>query len=238
MDFLNKVKFSFRPIHTEIVNLNENEWINFIKNNIIKINSKPIGNLLIKKLYNFLINHKSITFLNFDKDSIIVYPKIKFIDDNNIFIIIPNTPYFQEIETIDYRLCEDVDDVFFNNLLNVTRHSPSEFRLNLFDYKFLIENTNCNSFITLAHELIHCLRFFENIFLNNTLEEDNTIYGIYGNVLYYNSNNKNIYITENSIRNEWGLLPRVSHNSKDIFCYQNYSTYSKKDLYTKQDFYT
>ena len=94
------------------IHLNKQEWIDLIKNSLLKIYEKKTGELLIKKLYNFLINGRNIKISNMDIDSNIIYPKVKFINKYYNEIIIPNVPYFQNIQTIDKKLCEDVDDVF------------------------------------------------------------------------------------------------------------------------------
>ena len=62
-----------------------------------------------------------------------------------------------------------------------------------------------------------------------TEEEEGTIYGINNNCLIINDT----IITENQIRKEFGLLPRVSHNSQELFIYDVPQFFSKRDEYNK-----
>ena len=60
------------------IHLNKDEWILWIKNNIIKINSKFYGNILIEKLNDFIVyKNCRIKFYNRDPNSNSIYPKIK-----------------------------------------------------------------------------------------------------------------------------------------------------------------
>jgi len=80
--------------------------------------------------------------------------------------------------------------------------------------------------ITLFHELVHCLRSFNNIASDGMLEEYSTIYGIQGNTLIIDGN----IITENSFRKEIGLMPRLSHGSSDEYIYN----ITRDKYYSKQ----
>ena len=239
MSIIHNIDFYWQDVPTSEIHLNKDEWILWIKNNIIKINSKFYGNILIEKLNDFIVyKNCRIKFYNRDPNSNSIYPKIKFIDNKNVIIIIPNVPYFNDIETINKQLCEDTDDQYLNNFINVLNYKPSKLRININEYNYLVSYTRNYSYISLAHELIHCLRFSENISLNTSLEEDNTIYGIKDDsILKYLVNGKKIYITENTIRKDWNLPARVSHNSKELYCYQVFNTYSNKDNFTKNDFF-
>ena len=87
-------------------------------------------------------------------------------------------------------------------------------------------------FIEIAHELIHTLRYFENY--NN--KEENIIYGLDDGVLKYVSDKIN-YITENTIRKEWNLPARLSHDSKELFVYNVPFTFENKDKYNINSYF-
>jgi hypothetical protein len=89
--------------------------------------------------------------------------------------------------------------------------------------------------IILAHELIHCLRWFEGMIDSNDMcdDEDATIHGMNGGTLKIH----NIVITENTIRMEHHMNQRVSHNSKEVYCYNVKSTYCNANKFTKDNFY-
>lgn len=89
---------------------------------------------------------------------------------------------------------------------------------------YLPENYNCKvetkknnivkfkkqkQYMIFYHELVHILRYIYNC--NDINEEEDTIYGL-DNVLVVDD----ITITENAIRNEFGLSLRISHNSIDL----------------------
>ena len=63
-------------------------------------------------------------------------------------------------------------------------------------------------------------------------EEENVIYGI-NNVLMHNT----FYITENTIREEWGYKPRVNHEANELLCENVLYTYKNLNLFTISDFF-
>jgi hypothetical protein len=85
--------------------------------------------------------------------------------------------------------------------------------------------------IMLYHELIHTVRFFSGIHDNTDSEEYATIYGLEGKSLYIEGK----MITENTIRNEWGRLPRVSHDSRDIYV-QGVRGQERNSFFTEESF--
>jgi hypothetical protein len=220
MDFYHKLDFNFTPIQTEFLHLNEEEWKEMIRLFCIRLEEKPTSNILINKLHEFMRRGYKIILSNYDRetDHYNIYPKVKYVNEKLIIIIIPNLPYFVNIEIIDlnnFERCEYFKDCNEKIFKWVKMHQ----------------------IIVFAHELIHCLRFFETIIDSNINDESNTIYGIESQVLSYTIEDTRYIITENMIRKDFNLKPRISHDSKEIFCYLSRSTYSNYDKFTKEDFY-
>ena len=238
MQLANFIIINYYPVYSSFINLDSTEWTNMICLFLNKLAEKPVGKLLSDKLIEFINSGYKITIKNCDfPHNVTIYPKIKFIDKQNILIVIPSVPYFTSIDTIDTSLCKDINNSFFKNLLNVTKYNPSKYKLDLSNYTFLLSKDKQSGFINLAHELIHCLRFWQGIIFDDTIEEDDTIYGIIGSVLSYNLNNKVIYITENTIRQEWGMKPRVSHDCTELFCMYDQRTHNNAHLFAKADYF-
>lgn len=240
MELFQMITYNFTNIYTELLHLDEDEWLIMIRKFFNRLAEKETGSVIVDRLKYFLLNGYKITISNNDFiTSHIIYPKIKYNDPRNVFIVIPSVPYFTKVQVISKSLCEDCDDEFLQNMNVVANGLPSSFKINFNQdhsmYRFLIKNEKMSNFISFVHELVHCLRHFEG--LTKVNDEDNTIYGINGTVLTYKDNVKEVYITENSIRKEWGYRARVSHSSIDEFCYGAKYTYKNKDAYTKEDFY-
>jgi hypothetical protein len=191
-----------------------------------------------------------IILSNYDRetDHYNIYPKVKYVNEKLIIIIIPNLPYFVNIEIIDFEHFKENNTYISNeysNLLRVKNYETSIIELNNFERCEYFKDCNEKIFkwvkmhqiIVFAHELIHCLRFFETIIDSNINDESNTIYGIESQVLSYTIEDTRYIITENMIRKDFNLKPRISHDSKEIFCYLSRSTYSNYDKFTKEDFY-
>lgn len=199
---INHINLAFRNIPTDVLHLEENEWKNMIKSFLAKLTLKPYGNIITKKLINFISNGYNITVANVDPEyCLTIYPKIKYIDSQNVMIVYPNVAYFTEIEVENKTI------------------KPMTY------------------FIGFVHELIHCLRHFEGIDYNTQTEEANTIYGTPKGILKYNLLGKEIVITENAIRNEWGLPNRISHRAYEIYCHNIYRTYDNRSKFSKSDFF-
>lgn len=91
-------------------------------------------------------------------------------------------------------------------------------------------------FISFTHELIHTLRFFEGK-MKSENEEENVIFGFDENILGYVINDQIIFVTENTIRQEYGYKHRLNHESKELLCHEVLSTYKNRMLYSKFNFY-
>lgn len=218
----------FIDIHTDIIHLTQTEWTQMIFNFIDKLNIKKTGSLIIQKLITHINNGYQIKISNKHNNSLLIYSKIIYDSPKSVLIIIPSVPYFTEVQTIKYN--ELYND---SELYNIANGYPTNNKYQLINSNIKIVSELISGFISFAHELIHCLRYFEGIILSCSLEEDNTIYGINSCVLSYN----NIPITENSIRKEWGYNCRINHNSKPIFCYGYSNTYSNSINFTKKSFF-
>lgn len=216
MSLEHKIIINWIPtVSTKLIYLNENEWYEMIKLFIIRMNDRLISKLLKNKLEYFISIGYKIIISNRDASNHTIYPKFKYINSSTVLIVIPNVPYFVLVQVSD--------PINFN-------YQPKNNKINI-DKKFIIEEKS-SGFIGFVHEMIHCLRFFEGQ-MDNMNEEENVIYGIYDNVLQYDI----IYITENTIREEWSYKPRVNHESNELLCEGVMFTYKNNSFFTKSDFF-
>lgn len=222
----------------------ESEWINVIVTALRRIESTHVGSLLISELNKYVKMGYSVNIVNYAPNKSFQYPHFKYSENDQIYdntIVIPDTPYFIEVEVFNQDLIEGIECQLFDKIINC---QPLDSKL---------DNDFCSSFsifkfqpivVTLFHELVHCLRHLNKIKLNTQLEEESTIYGITNHTLIIND----LIITENTFRKEIGLGPRISHDSKDLFVYNstrtkcenqdkgNFSKSFLKKLFLKEDF--
>ena len=98
----NHINLNFITVPTDVLHLNEIEWKNMIKSFLVRLTSKSHGNVITRKLINFISNGYNITIANLDPEYCqTIYPKIKYIDSRNVMIVYPNVAYFTEIEVED-----------------------------------------------------------------------------------------------------------------------------------------
>jgi len=241
MDFYNRLNFKFDYFDTHHIHLKEDEWRMMIRNFCIKLAEKPIGKILLNKLTEFISNRCHIKIANYDTEieSSYVYPKIRYIGPKHVLIVIPSVPYFVNVDVLNKSVLQLSDDY---NLHQIISCKPTCMKLDL----SFIDNKNQNGlvsserlpqFISFGHELVHCLRQFEGIDTDHSDEEEHTIYGIGSNTLSYEIGGQRIYITENSIRKDFGLKPRLSHSSNELYCWRVASTYDNSRNFTKEDFF-
>ena len=198
--------------------LSEKEWKHNIKCYLNKIKSTKVGNLLIEKL-NYFIKEKgqTIEIINYSQIKSFQYPHY-YSNKNYHMIVIPDTPYFIEVEVLNKELVKDIDFIIFKKLIDckeIDEKINSDLIKSFSKFKF---QPIC---VILFHELVHCLRYLYGC--NSNLEEESTIYGITNNILKI----KQVEITENKFRQELNLEPRLSHDSRDICIYHNGLTTSK-----------
>jgi hypothetical protein len=213
------IKINFIPTTSRLLYLNRNEWLDMINIFIDRLNETIITKIIKEKLEDFITQGYTVTISNIDSTNIIIYPKCKYINKKSVLIIIPNVPYFISTELID--------PIFFDYL-------PKKNKPDTNNYKQHTCYEKVPGFISFVHELIHCLRFFEE--KDDINEEEDVIYGLH-NVLSYNINDNLYYITENQVRQELGYKPRINHNSKELLCEGINYTSNKISLFTKKDFY-
>ena len=217
MSLEDKIIINWIPTSSsKLIYLNKEEWIRMIKLFIQKLDEKPISRMLKNRLEYFISFGYKIIISNRDPSNQTIYPKFKRIDFSTVLIVIPNVPYFVSVQVSDPTIFDYKPK---NDIVNIDNSCVFEEKL--------------PGFIGFVHELIHCLRFCEKkmIMIKNE-EELNVIYGISNNVLMYET----IYITENTIREEWGYKPRVNHESKELLCEDVLYTYKNKNSFTKSDF--
>jgi hypothetical protein len=243
MEFYYRLKFEFTEFYTEHIHLSEEEWKMMIMVFCLELAEKPVGSLLFNKLTEFIDNKYNIKISNYDTElrSSYIYPKIRFQDPRSVLIIIPSVPYFVKVEVLTESL-EFFPDNY--NLNQVLQYKPARNKLesssNYKDNKNQVDCINLEKLppiIGFAHELVHCLRHFERLDTNNSNEEEHTIYGIGSNTLSYDIAGRKVYITENTIRKDFGFRPRMSHSSSELYCWRLPSTYSNSGNFTKEDFF-
>jgi hypothetical protein len=252
MDLYSNLKFEFTEFHTDHIHLSEEEWKMMIMVFCLELADKPTSRLLIEKLIEFTNNGYSIKIANYDTklQSTYVYPKIRYEKNKSVLIIIPSVPYFVDVHVLGFNTDndnnDDNDDDFplDSNLFRVSQYLPSYKKLESVssykgnkNYGDCIEYDKMPPIIGFAHELVHCLRHFEQFDTDNSDEEYNTIYGIGSKTLKYNIGSKTFFVTENTIRKDFGFKPRVSHDSKEVYCWRVTSTYTNSDKFTKKDFF-
>jgi hypothetical protein len=253
MTLFDYIKLKYEPVFNTHIYLNNIEWTSMIKTFCSKLAEKPVGNILESKLLEFIEKGYQIIIANNDYPiSRTIFPKIRYVNKTTVLIVIPSVPYFTSNYTINRKLLEDigqsdinendqVDNInrVLNHYVNICECLPTN-KLSdkdAYEYKFLIGVEPVPPFIHFAHELVHCLRFFSKFNTEDCNEEDATIYGLKTNVLNYKTNGKTVYITENTIRREWGLNPRVNHDSVENFCHEVHSTYPNAKKFSKKDFF-
>jgi hypothetical protein len=236
MSLLN-ISLEFTPVSSTLY-LNEEEWINMINTFILRLNDNSLGFKFLKRLNYYLNSGYNLTIINNHSSSLTIYPKTIFINRRNIKILIPSVPYFTDAQTIhpkDFDSSSTIDLSLYGDLVALSKYKELKTKMDLNEEKRpKIKHFSCYTrqsfFMTFAHELIHCLRYFEGIH-DKYLEEEATIYGIEGKSLKVEGE----IITENTIRREFGLLPRISHNNRDIYIYNDNNVEVMKH-FTKEDF--
>lgn len=152
----NKIILQFVNIATDLLHLDESEWSQMIFNFVDKLNSKTIGSLIIQKLIRYINNGYQIKISNNHNYSPIIYSKIVYETPRSVLIIIPSVPYFTEVQTIKNKIYNDT------NLYNIAIGNPIDNKYELINPDIKIEFELISGFISFTHELIHCLRHFEN----------------------------------------------------------------------------
>jgi hypothetical protein len=235
MDIL-KINLKFDFISSSLC-LNKEEWTNMIYEFITKLNDNKIGYKFLNRLKYFLDRDYNLTIINKDDYSRSIYPKTKFINNKTVEILIPSVPYFTQAKTIDPKLFDnsdliDISKKSLNDILMISKYKELDDKIKFTD---LVDNlicyTNQSFFMTFVHELIHCLRFFENL-SSLKYEEEATIYGIKSESLVIDGE----VITENRFRKEFGLYPRICHDSRDIYIYNVQSTLDNAKYFNKESF--
>lgn len=228
MDLI-KISLNYTPVGASLF-LNEEEWKNMIDIFIIRLYNNRLGKKFINRLNYFLNNGYTLNVLNKDDKSISIYPKTIFVNSRKVKIIIPSVPYFTQAKTIDPKVVSEFG--ITGDILSISHYNEIEDKLKITDkIEHLSNYTNQSFFITFVHELIHCLRYFENI-SSLHFEEEATIYGIKDKSLVIDDE----IITENTIRREFNLQPRLSHDNKDIYIYNLYGTFENAKYFTKESF--
>jgi hypothetical protein len=244
------LKIEYNEYYTSLLHLEEDEWTSMINSFFERLKSRPIG----KKLYDRLKYHLDTLYtLTISSHNLrergggIIFPSSQLYDSRNARLVMPSISYFIDIETIntDYAATlncsiNNQGDLFDPTTLEIINKlsdctclkNPWEKKdLYSVEYDVLVKFVPQTYFIIFVHELIHVVRRFEGIPRDD--EEESTIYGITGKSLILDGE----LITENTIRREWGMPPRISHGSKDIFIEDSRKTHENKHLFSKDSFF-
>ena len=193
--------------------MSENEWKNNILSYLKIIENTRTGSLLLKKINYYIQIGYDIYIKNYSETKVFQYPHF-YQNKKKFIVVIPDTPYFVKVPVLNNLL---IENVFINDDLNHDLNLASK----CLPLNFKLDDDIVNSFsifefqptvVILFHELIHCIRFIENI-SDNKLEEEATIYGIKNITLKIEQK----FITENSFRKELNLGYRLSHDSQFYF---------------------
>ena len=190
----------------------KDEWVNNINFYLSRIQSTEVGSILMKKINQKISEGFVINILNHCNNRSFQYPHFSTYENNNIFI--PDTPYFIKVPVLNLDLVEDIDYGIIERLKN---NNPLDEKLDQDFVKSFLTWEFQPVVIILFHELIHCLRHLDSKVYDFATEEESTIYGINNNTLFID----NEVITENKLRQELGLKPRLSHDSQDYYIYRN-----------------
>mgnify|MGYP006103959365 CR=1 FL=1 len=176
----------------------------------------PYAKILLNKLIFF---NDRIIFMNKDPSPYIsittIYPKIIYPTRNHGFgdvLIIVLPPFYEgSIHSINPLKNEgERNKVLIDKIYkNIPLRKPID---NDTFEKFKIIKKKVHFKIYLVHELLHAYHYLYNTPFENKKEELEPAI-IYGLEKYpINHENKKIYITENRIRSDLGLYPRISYN--------------------------
>ena len=201
------------------------EWKDKINSALQKLKRKsPNAKLLIDTI-NSKCRHAGInvTISSETKFTTFHYPKITYYTGKrDIRVIIPAYKYNSKVETIvpsllpEY-LMEESNNVikYLSSICN--KKDVSKKVIESDDIKRSDESEQIikpfrtfekqKFHIILAHELIHVLRYINDI-TSDLIEEESTIFGVEGNTLMIDGNR----ITENTIRSDFGYNMRINHN--------------------------
>ena len=167
---------------------------NVINTCLRRIVSTKVGKLLINQINKHISYGSKVIINNYAVHNNFQYPHSKY-SRNVCNIIIPDTPYFVQVQVFNEKLIEGFEDELFYKIINC---EPIDEKLNR-DFCSCFSTFQFQPIVVvLFHELVHCLRYFEDKRCSNLLEEEATIYGIEDKTLIING----IYITENTFRKE------------------------------------
>ena len=218
-------KFNPRIIHVPNVDFStKQQYTKVIKEAIdeLYIESRHAA-ILLKLLSNY---NQRIIITNKDPSPFVssscIYPKVIYPEREHIYgdcivvVIPPNyTGHIDSVKPLhDYNNSNDTNKTLIWKLHNCIPLRKEIDNDTLISLKIIKMPQHFK--IYFAHELIHAYHYFYQTFndSNNEIEEAAVIYGIENiTISYYeNQNLKQVYITENVIRRDYGYSPRISHN--------------------------
>lgn len=229
MNILPNTQIIYHSINTSELNLDQLEWTQMIHDFIYKLDNFRLGQIFLHQLIKQLKNDHHLVITNKD-DSITIYPKFHRLDKKHVIIVVPSTPYF--VSTARLRL--DARHASIHpDLINLCQYHSIKDPIDPKLCQNLLEYHNQPILIQFIHELIHCLRAFKGLH-KPKIEEAATIYGLSDYTLKIHG----IEFTENTLNEHYGLLPRISHESQDIYVLDDHKTHDNRVHFTKHSFYT
>ena len=214
--------------------LDKEEWLSMIRKHLQILNETPSGNILLQSV---LQSPKKMIIVNNLHDKVYM----RTVNSHYCtYIQIPDIAYFHSIFSLNMNTVNTAPDHwqdYFSEIWSNTLITAKN-RLLLsqeIPNKYLIEQFNPYN-VVLGHEMIHALRYMYYGDGIGKYEEEHTIMGIgFQNKreCYIPVGHKRFIVTENSIRRDFELPPRVGHDSKHLLNFwvrDNTSGYSKRDF--------
>ena len=111
---------TYNEYPTSLLHLERDEWTLMITAFIAKLKTKPVGETLVNRLYQYLDMGYSLNVLSYDKDAMrsIIFPSSRQISSCAVNITIPSISYFIEVDTVDVGYLEKLK-TSENNLYNL-----------------------------------------------------------------------------------------------------------------------
>ena len=214
--------------------LDKEERLSMIRKHLQILNETPSGNILLQSI---LQSPKKLIIVN-NLDNKVYMRTVN--SHYCVYIQIPDIAYFHSIFSLNMNTINDASDYwlsYFNEIWSnslITSKNKSLLNKEIPD-KYLIELFNPYNVI-IGHEMIHALRYMYYRQGIGKYEEEHTIMGVdfeKKRECYIPVDHQRFIVTENSIRRDFGLPPRVGHGSRHLVNYwvhDNTSGYSKRDF--------
>ena len=213
--------------------LDKEEWLSMIKKHLRILNQTPSGNILLQSV---LKSPKKMMIVN-NLDNKMY---IRTVNSHYCtYIQIPDIAYFHSIFSLNMNTINTAPDywrdyfseIWSNSLITLKN---KKFLTKEIPDKYLVEIFNPYN-VVMGHEMIHAIRYMYYGKSIGKYEEEHTIMGIdfeKKRECYIPVGHQQFIVTENSIRRDFHLPPRLGHDTKHLVNYwvRDTAGYSKKDF--------